>query len=116
MLVQFRYIDERLAYHAHSPNRTQIIGETLLRDQIWVPHVFITNEKDSLLMGSETKDVLVRISNTGEVIFSTRISATLYCWMNLQKFPFDEQQCNIHFESCKYLLLYLTTQLNKQPS
>jgi len=36
------------------------------------------------------------------VIVSSRIKATLYCWMNLQKFPFDEQKCSTIIESWMY--------------
>ena len=34
-----------------------------------------------------------------------RISATLSCPMQLQKFPMDTQICPMSFESCQYYLL-----------
>lgn len=66
-----------------------------------MPHIFMANEKKSSVMGTHEKDVLTSISPDGTVIVSTRIEATLYCWMNLQKFPFDEQRCDSTLESCK---------------
>jgi len=36
------------------------------------------------------------------VIVSNRIKATLYCWLNLKKFPFDEQHCSTVLESWMY--------------
>ncbi|KPJ08180.1 Glycine receptor subunit beta [Papilio machaon] len=48
------------------------------------------------------KDVLISIAPDGEVLFSRRMQAVLYCWMNLQKFPFDDQTCSMNLESWKY--------------
>lgn len=52
-------------------------------------------------MGTSERDILTSISPDGTVIVSKRIQATLFCWMNLRKFPFDEQFCSSEFESCK---------------
>lgn len=78
------------------------MGEQQLRDALWVPHIFLANERSSSILGTAEKDVLTSISPDGTVIISTRIQATLHCWMNLQKFPFDEQTCATVYESCKY--------------
>lgn len=95
------------------------MGEQSLRDALWVPHIFLANERTSSILGTAEKDILTSISPDGTVIISTRIQATLHCWMNLQKFPFDEQTCATIFESCKYLyktyiflLVYIKFYLN----
>lgn len=66
-----------------------------------MPHVLLDNERSSSIMGHDAKDIYVSISPAGEVVYSRRITATLYCWMDLQKFPFDEQDCDIILTSCK---------------
>ncbi|XP_055642184.1 pH-sensitive chloride channel 2-like isoform X2 [Toxorhynchites rutilus septentrionalis] len=102
-LLQFRYVDSRLVFKKVAPNRTDpIVGEQTLRDLLWVPHVFLANERSSDILGTAEKDILTSVSPDGTVIISTRISATLYCWMNLQKFPFDEQHCSTVLESWMY--------------
>ncbi|XP_026318782.1 glycine receptor subunit alpha-2-like, partial [Hyposmocoma kahamanoa] len=101
-LLQLRWTDDRLAYSLHSPKRTKIIGENDLRQRIWVPHLYMSNEQSSSLMGTDSKDVLISIAPDGEVVFSRRLQAVLYCWMNLQKFPFDDQTCSMNLESWKY--------------
>lgn len=102
-LLQFRYVDPRLVFKEVSPTRTEpIMGETKLKDALWVPHVFLSNERSSSILGTSEKDVLTSVSPDGTVIISYRIQATLYCWMNLQKFPFDDQHCSTILESWMY--------------
>ncbi|XP_055836816.1 pH-sensitive chloride channel 2 isoform X1 [Episyrphus balteatus] len=102
-LLQLRFVDPRLVFKEVAPKRKQpILGEKSLRDTLWVPHIFFANERDSSILGTAEKDILTSISPDGTVIISTRIQATLYCWMNLQKFPFDEQSCSTVLESWMY--------------
>ncbi|CAH1956482.1 unnamed protein product [Acanthoscelides obtectus] len=102
ILIQLLYVDQRLNYSTISPKRGNILGEEILRNKIWVPHVVIQNERDTVLMGMNKKDVFVEISPAGEVTYSYRITTTFYCWMNLQKFPFDHQICEIRWVSWAY--------------
>ncbi|XP_034668124.1 glycine receptor subunit alpha-4 [Drosophila subobscura] len=102
-LLQMRYLDPRLNFRNVSPKRRQpILGEQQLRDSLWMPHIFLANERDSSILGTTEKDILTSISPDGTVIVSNRIKATLYCWLNLKKFPFDEQDCSTVLESWMY--------------
>lgn len=58
-------------------------------------------------MGMDGKDIFISISPSGNVIYSYRMTATFYCWMNLQKFPFDTQTCEIMWVSWAYNTTYL---------
>ena len=101
-LLQLNFMDSRLAYKPYAPARKEpIIGQKHLSERLWLPHIFFANEKDSSILGTDEKDVLTTISPEGQVIISTRLQATLYCWMNFKKFPFDEQYCSTILESCK---------------
>ncbi|KAH8292747.1 hypothetical protein KR018_011213 [Drosophila ironensis] len=102
-LLQMRYLDPRLNFRTVSPKRKQpILGEQHLRDTLWMPHIFLANERDSSILGMAEKDILTSISPDGTVIVSNRIKATLHCWLNLKKFPFDEQHCSTVLESWMY--------------
>ncbi|XP_037936101.1 pH-sensitive chloride channel 2 [Teleopsis dalmanni] len=102
-LLQFRFMDPRLSFRKVAPKRRQpILGEKQLRDTLWIPHIFLANERDSSILGTSEKDILTSISPDGTVIVSSRIKATLHCWMNLQKFPFDAQHCSTVLESWMY--------------
>ncbi|KAF5282474.1 hypothetical protein FQR65_LT14282 [Abscondita terminalis] len=102
MLMQYRYIDYRLKYKEISPKRGVMLGEDLLRKKIWVPHIVLTNERENSIMGLEGNDQFVSISPEGEIIYSYRMTATIYCWMDLKKFPFDAQECHLEFRSWTY--------------
>lgn len=102
MLLQYRYYDYRLRYDKISPKRGVMLGEELLRNKIWVPHLVLSNERESAVMGLEGNDLFVSLSPQGEIIFSYRMTATIYCWMDLKKFPFDTQNCDLTFRSCKF--------------
>ncbi|KAK5640700.1 hypothetical protein RI129_009247 [Pyrocoelia pectoralis] len=102
MLVAYRYTDYRLKYSELSPGRGVMLGEELLRNKIWVPHIVLMNERENSIMGLEGNDQFVSISPQGEVIYSYRMTATIYCWMDLKKFPFDAQDCHIAFRSWTY--------------
>lgn len=101
LMLRYRWKDPRLAFSATAPAMTKVIGETLLRERIWVPHVYLVNEHESRVMGTGREDVIVTIRPSGTVLFSTRIKVTMLCIMDLQKFPFDKQTCPMVFESCE---------------
>ncbi|KAF7278651.1 hypothetical protein GWI33_008101 [Rhynchophorus ferrugineus] len=102
LYVQLIYMDNRLKYDTFSPRRGSIQGEEPLRNKIWVPHLTVKNERESALMGLDGTDVFVQILPNGNVTYSYRMTLTFYCWMNLQKFPFDYQTCAITWTSWSY--------------
>lgn len=107
-LLQLSFLDKRLAYSGYAPLRKEnILGQKHLSERLWLPHIFFANERESSILGTDEKDVLTSISPEGQVIISTRLQATLYCWMNFKKFPFDEQYCSTVLESCKLKFLFL---------
>jgi len=102
MLVQMAFVDLRLKFDHLAPQRQAIIGENKLRSNIWIPHFAIYNDRDTRIMGFDDKDVFVAITPFGEVQYTFRVTALIYCWMNLHKFPFDDQSCDLNFKSWTY--------------
>lgn len=101
-LLQLSFQDKRLAYKEFN-RYDNILGQKHLSERLWLPHIFFSNERESSILGTDEKDVLTSLSPEGNVIISTRMQATLYCWMNFKKFPFDQQFCSTVLESCKWL-------------
>ncbi|XP_026274381.1 pH-sensitive chloride channel 2 isoform X1 [Frankliniella occidentalis] len=102
LMLRYRWRDPRLSYSATAPTMSRVIGEKVIRERIWVPHVYLVNEHDSRVMGADKEDVIVTVKPSGTVLFSIRIKVTMMCIMNLQKFPFDQQTCPMVFESWMY--------------
>ena len=94
-----QWIDSRLNY----PNTTDLPYLTLENaDLIWLPDIFFSNEIDAKTHNTFKPNHLIRIYNSGQILFSTRISLTLTCPMDLKYFPFDTQICYLLFASCKF--------------
>lgn len=102
LLVQIHFRDYRLNFAELSPNRGSIVGQDTVKNKIWVPHLFIRNEKESSLMGLDKKDVFVKITPLGDVTYSYRMTTSFYCTMDLRKFPFDHQTCQLIWASWAY--------------
>ncbi|KAL1488943.1 hypothetical protein ABEB36_014727 [Hypothenemus hampei] len=102
LLVQLHFRDHRLNFEQLSPLRGNIVGQNTLKGKIWLPHIFIKNEKISNLMGLDSKDVFIQITPSGDITYSYRMTTTFYCAMNLRKFPFDHQTCQLIWASWAY--------------
>lgn len=70
-------------------------------DKIWKPDLFFTNEKEGHFHNIIMANVLLRIFPNGNVLFSIRISLTLFCPMDLKYYPLDMQTCVIQMASCE---------------
>ena len=71
---------------------------------IWVPDTFFVNEKIALFHQATTENQFLRITHTGEVLRSMRLTIKATCPMNLANFPFDEQMCTVEIESFGYTM------------
>ncbi|KAJ9585824.1 hypothetical protein L9F63_020526 [Diploptera punctata] len=102
VLLRLRWRDPRLEYKKFAPSVPVLVREGAPREKLWTPHIYLVNERESVVMGADKKDLLLTVEPDGTVVSSTRMKATLYCLMNLQKFPFDQQQCPLVLESWTY--------------
>ena len=79
---------------------------------IWVPDTFFVNEKIALFHQATTENQFLRITNTGEVLRSMRLTIKATCPMNLANFPFDSQRCTVEIESFGYTMADLKYKWN----
>lgn len=71
MLVQSRYHDSRLQWDPAAVGLREIAGTRELSQQVWTPHVYLFNERESAVMG-DGKDVLLNMHHDGTVTYSKR--------------------------------------------
>ncbi|XP_042249529.1 5-hydroxytryptamine receptor 3A-like [Thunnus maccoyii] len=70
---------------------------TVPRSMLWIPD--ITIQEDASDAGSSEKSQFVGVFPSGLVLADSRQVLTSTCQLNLFRFPFDEQSCNITFSS-----------------
>ncbi|KAM9843904.1 5-hydroxytryptamine receptor 3A [Aulostomus maculatus] len=67
------------------------------RKMLWMPNVFI--QEDASDIGTTQMSLYVSVSPSGLILFGQRQRLTSTCCLNLSRFPFDSQRCNITFSS-----------------
>ncbi|XP_063724609.1 glycine receptor subunit alphaZ1-like isoform X2 [Symsagittifera roscoffensis] len=91
------WTDPRLAYSLFNTSEVSL-DPSFLRE-LWVPDTFIVNEKHASFHEITKENKLVKLKSNGEILYSVRLSLTLSCPMQLQRFPMDHQICVLQLES-----------------
>ncbi|KAH3697614.1 hypothetical protein DPMN_085119 [Dreissena polymorpha] len=92
---------ERLSF-PKLPNLSALELDSRMMDKIWVPDLFISNEKRASFHVVTVPNKQMHIYPEGRVQYSIRITATLKCNMDLRKYPLDNQTCHVIMESYGY--------------
>ncbi|TRY82991.1 hypothetical protein DNTS_022849 [Danionella cerebrum] len=91
--------DDRLSYN-HT-NKTLGLDSRFV-DKLWLPDTFIVNAKSAWFHDVTVENKLIRLQPDGVVLYSSRITSTVACDMDLTKYPMDEQECMLDLESYGY--------------
>nr|ABK20343.1 glutamate-gated chloride channel [Parascaris equorum] len=102
--------DARLAYERFADENTQVppfvvlatSEQADLTQQIWMPDTFFQNEKEARRHLIDKPNVLIRIHQDGQILYSVRLSLVLSCPMSLEYYPLDRQTCLIDLASYAY--------------
>ncbi|KAL6732811.1 hypothetical protein Aduo_003530 [Ancylostoma duodenale] len=102
MQLTFReqWIDSRLAYSQlgyHNPPKFLTVPH--IKNNLWIPDTFFPTEKAAHRHLIDTDNMFLRIHPDGKVLYSSRISITSSCHMQLQLYPFDLQYCDFDLVS-----------------
>ncbi|XP_070535184.1 glycine receptor subunit alpha-4-like [Ptychodera flava] len=73
-----------------------------IRERFWVPDLFFVNVKQADFHYVTRENVYFRLTSTGDILYSLRLSLILSCQMDLRQFPMDNQYCGIHIEPYGY--------------
>lgn len=91
--------DDRLTFNGQNGRIRYLSMKDTSR--LWTPNTFFSNEKSGRTHEMPSPNTLVRVRPTGEVLYTTRLTLTLQCRMQLADFPADRQTCHIQMGSCK---------------
>nr|XP_032832869.1 gamma-aminobutyric acid receptor subunit gamma-2-like isoform X2 [Petromyzon marinus] len=70
--------------------------------KIWIPDTFFRNSKMADTHWITTPNQLLRIWNTGRVLYTLRLTIHAECQLALHNFPMDEHACPLEFSSYGY--------------
>merc|ERR1719445_2794360 len=104
--------DPRLSFDAQEFGIEKLVVGAEYIKLIWVPDTFFVNEKIALFHQATTENQFLRITHTGEVLRSMRLTIKATCPMNLANFPFDAQMCTVEIESFGYTMADLKYKWN----
>lgn len=80
ILLQFRWKDVRLAFDYLAPmDSSEVVCQKGVLERIWMPNVYIANEKHSLTVADMTEDLMVTVLPDGTVMLSIRCDS--YSWV-----------------------------------
>lgn len=88
VLLQLRWQDVRLAFEDLAPmDSSEVVCQRGILDRIWIPSVYITNEKHPLTVADFTEDLMVTVLPDGNVMLSARYDVTLLAFKYLSHTP-----------------------------
>ncbi|XP_075460956.1 gamma-aminobutyric acid receptor subunit delta isoform X1 [Ascaphus truei] len=91
--------DERLSYN-HTDKTLGL--DSRFVEKLWLPDTFIVNAKSAWFHDVTVENKLIRLQPEGVILYSSRITSTVSCDMDLTKYPMDEQECMLDLESYGY--------------
>ena len=98
------WTDPRLSFDKNEFGIDKLVVGSEYIKLIWVPDTFFVNEKIALFHQATTENQFLRITHTGEVLRSMRLTIKATCPMNLANFPMDGQMCTVEIESFGYTM------------
>ncbi|KAI6239199.1 hypothetical protein M3Y99_00593800 [Aphelenchoides fujianensis] len=92
--------DSALSFDHLSPCKQNLSLNHQVLDKLWTPNSCFINSKIAEIHSSPFKNVFLLLYRNGTVNY--RVRAKGPCAMNLANFPFDQQTCNLIYESFNY--------------
>lgn len=98
MFLRERWVEPRFAFK-HLTNLTRLELDLSTHKDVWVPDMYILNEKNSDFHEVTVANQMMHVYPDGTIQYSMRVTGTFSCTMDLRKYPFDTQECKLEFES-----------------
>ncbi|XP_071125196.1 glycine receptor subunit alpha-2-like isoform X2 [Mytilus edulis] len=98
MYLRQQWTDSRLRYEAPE-GLTKIELDNEIKKEIWVPDLSFMTDMDTKVHQVTLPNKMMFLYPDGFVSYSTRVTGTFTCFMQLHNFPFDDQSCVYEMES-----------------
>ncbi|XP_033752004.1 glycine receptor subunit alpha-2-like [Pecten maximus] len=97
MFIQQEWIDARLQFYDLISGYLEL--DSKLIDLIWVPDLYVTNEKKASFHDVTVPNKMLHLYDNGRIVYRLRVSVTASCPMKLHKYPMDSQICALYMQS-----------------
>ncbi|XP_052794160.1 glycine receptor subunit alpha-2-like [Mya arenaria] len=101
IFLRQKWEDRRLRY-GNTSELPWLELDNKMMDRVWVPDTFFPNEKRARVHDVTVPNKMMHVYKNGTVLYSTRLSLTLSCSMQLHKYPMDVQTCPVLLASYGY--------------
>ncbi|XP_070554454.1 glycine receptor subunit alphaZ1-like [Ptychodera flava] len=92
------WMDDRLTH-----NTSDLVFQTVESiKKFWLPDLYFVNEKNGALHTVLSENIALLLKGNGTIVYATRLTLTLSCYMELQLFPLDIQHCMLKVRSYAY--------------
>ncbi|KAH7699000.1 Protein LGC-41 a, partial [Aphelenchoides avenae] len=79
----------------HSNSDYVLISDYKVKDHIWMPDLYFSNARTSKFHDVTVPNFSLFIAQDGTVAYSSRVTLTVACNLNLVHYPMDQQTCTI---------------------
>ncbi|XP_052791563.1 glycine receptor subunit alpha-2-like [Mya arenaria] len=101
IFLRQKWEDKRLEY-GNTSELPWLELDNKMMSRVWIPDTFFPNEKKARVHDVTVPNKMMHLYKNGTVLYSTRLSLTLSCSMQLHKYPMDVQTCPIVLASYGY--------------
>lgn len=89
------WVDHRLNLTRYGIKENLTLNGDDISNLIWKPDLFFRNVKKANFHDVTVRNVLIRMSPDGHVLYSMRLTLTLSCHMSFRNYPLDTQTCYV---------------------
>ncbi|KAL3123252.1 hypothetical protein niasHT_006795 [Heterodera trifolii] len=88
---------------AHSDSDFVLLNDPKIRHYIWLPDLYFANSRTSRFHEVIAPNLNLFIDRNGTIAYSTRITLSVACNLELSLYPMDSQKCSIQMLSYAYV-------------
>ena len=87
----------------HSNPEYVLINDPMVKEHIWLPDLYFANARTAKFHEVTVPNFNLFISQDGTIAYSSRVTLTVACNLQLSMYPMDQQTCQVRILSYAYI-------------
>lgn len=87
----------------HTNREYVLINDPKVREHIWLPDLYFANARTAFFHDVTVPNFNLFISQDGTIAYSSRVTLTVACNLQLSRYPMDQQNCQVRILSYAYI-------------